>query len=74
MSQVTTWPNGQLQALLKVEERYGTMLELGSHDAGCAESKSITIKRNRTLQIVYTQCNHRDPGFSRRILLRDPNA
>jgi hypothetical protein len=49
--------------LLKVKKRHGAVFELGSNDAGRAESKAIPIERYRPLEIIYAQRNNRDSSF-----------
>src|SRR5688500_8646791 len=63
MSQAATWPDGELQALLKVEERHGPVFELRADDPACAEPKTIPIERDRALQIIHAQGNDGNPGF-----------
>jgi hypothetical protein len=60
-------PNGEFQAMLKIKEGDGAMLKLRADDPLRRQTESIPIKPQRSLQIVNTKRNDRDPwlhGFS----------
>jgi len=54
-------PNGELQPVLEIEEGDRAMLELRADDPLRRQTEPIAIKSQRSLQIVNTESNDRDP-------------
>ena len=51
--------------MLKIEEGDGPMLELRANDSPRRQTESVTIKPQRSLQIIDPQRNDRDPRLHR---------
>lgn len=66
MGHILARPDGELHPVLQIEERNLAVLELGADDASRREAQSISIKRQCSFQIVYTDGNHGDSWFHSR--------
>jgi hypothetical protein len=53
-------PQGQAQAMLKLEKCHGTMLELFADDARAREPKAVAIEAQGCFQIIDTDGDHGD--------------
>jgi hypothetical protein len=65
MGDVFARPNGQFQAVLEIEKCNSAMFELRADDAPSRQTESIPIEFQRSLQIVDTESNDRDPWLHR---------
>jgi len=52
MREVGSGPDGELEAELEVEERNGTMLELGANDPWGRKPEAVAIERECSGQII----------------------
>ena len=68
MGDVCARSNGQFQAVLEIEKCNSAMFELRADDAPSRQTESIPIEFQRSLQIVDTKSNDRDPWLHSRTI------
>jgi hypothetical protein len=59
-SKVAPREDSQLQSRLQIKEGDSTMFEFFPHYSLSREAQAISIEFDRSLQVVDTQCKHRD--------------
>ncbi|MNT93368.1 hypothetical protein D3C72_2348250 [compost metagenome] len=67
-------PDCQLQSGLQVEEGHGAVLELLADDACGGQAQAVAVEAHRTLQVIDTQRDQRNPGSHGGFLLYRPAA
>jgi hypothetical protein len=66
MGNVVSRPYGELQTVLQLEERDGSMFELSADDSTRGEPEAVAVESESAVQIVDAQRNDGDAWFHMR--------